>query len=232
VQRARPCLVRQGGPEYKKDRCAVENGGLVQRGHGGPRTGTTRAVRQAGGEAAKPLGAHGCPGSNPRQPIGEMGAVLQGGGLVQGGGGGRRPGPEDCAPRRFRAVQPAWVHLGPGRPLQGRGREHRAPLVLSPECLQNRRGLQGTGGTGEDCPVDSKCPDSLTIQRKACAVAGLGHPSSTGSSPVVFSPIERGWIREGPLKDSRPFVFSPPGLFLRRALRLQDASNNPGDCRI
>lgn len=59
-----------------------------------------------------------------------------------------------------------------------------APLVPSPKCLQDCRGLQDTGGTGEDSPVDSKCPDSLAIARKACAVAGLGHPSSTGSNPV------------------------------------------------
>ncbi len=61
---------------------------------------------------------------------------------------------------------------------------HLAPLVLPPECLQNGRGLQVTGRTGGNCPVDSKCPDSLTIQRKACAFAGLGHPSSPGSNPV------------------------------------------------
>jgi hypothetical protein len=32
--------------------------------------------------------------------------------------------------------------------------------------------------------VDLKCPDSLAIPRKACAVAGLGYPSSRGSNPV------------------------------------------------
>jgi hypothetical protein len=53
---------------------------------------------------------------------------------------------------------------------------HRAPLVLSPKCLQGWRGLRGTGGTAGDWPVDSKCPDSLAIPRKACAVAGLGPP--------------------------------------------------------
>lgn len=49
--------------------------------------------------------------------------------------------------------------------------EHRAPLVLSPKCLQSWRGLRATDGTGGDYPVDSKCPDSLAIARKACAVA-------------------------------------------------------------
>ena len=47
--------------------------------------------------------------------------------------------------------------------------------------------LAGTEGYRWDCgglPADSKCPDLLAIQRKACAVAGLGHPSSTGSNPV------------------------------------------------
>jgi hypothetical protein len=62
-----------------------------------------------------------------------------------------------------------------------------APQVPSPKCLQDWRGLQGTGGTAGACPVDSKCPDSLTTQRKACAVAGLGYPSSTGSSPVLLA---------------------------------------------
>ena len=61
------------------------------------------------------------------------------------------------------------------------------PLASSPKCLQDWRGLRAIGGTGEDCPVDSKCPDSLAIPRKACAVAGLGYPSSTGSSPVLLS---------------------------------------------
>jgi hypothetical protein len=70
--------------------------------------------------------------------------------------------------------------------------EHPCVLFLSPECLQNGRGLRVTGGTGGDRPVDSKCLDSLAIPRKACAVAGLGHPSSTGSNPIGDTQAEAG----------------------------------------
>jgi hypothetical protein len=59
------------------------------------------------------------------------------------------------------------------------------PRASSPKCLQDWRGLRVTGGTAENSPVDSKCPDLLATPRKACAVAGWGHPVSTGSSPLI-----------------------------------------------
>ncbi len=71
-------------------------------------------------------------------------------------------------------------------PAASTGTPTRAPLVLSPECLQNGRGLQATGGNGGNRPVDSKRPDSLAIARKACAVPDSspvgtsGHPAWTG----------------------------------------------------
>src|SRR5688500_10737127 len=50
---------------------------------------------------------------------------------------------------------------------------------------------------------------------------------ATGSSPVLLA--NRGaWNREGDLEDSRPFVFSAPGLLLRCELRHRDVSRNPG----
>lgn len=115
-----------------------------------------------------------------------------------------------CAP----PPAPPQPHLARAHASVGLPRtflEHHAPRVLSSDCLQNWKGLRATGGTGEDYSVDSQCPDLLMAQRKACAAAGLGHPVSTDSSPVLLA--NRGtWNREGNACPRRtgPRGSSPP----------------------
>jgi hypothetical protein len=104
--------------------------------------------------------------------------------------------PSPATPRQGTRYRCAPTDL-PGAPC--------APGSVS-KMSRDWRGLGGTGGTAGDSPVDSKCPDSLAIPRKACAVAGLGHPVSTGSNPLspTISAVGIIGLRDGGLRGLQP----------------------------